>query len=134
LLTPLSLAVWWLDDGSLIGNSRKGVFCSEGFNRRDLLILSRYLKQKWKIKTTIGRRGKYYQLRIPSTEELKKFLRIILPYITVPSMLPKVILLYKDSQFQRRWISEVSQLTRLTPEIIEKHVLKKKKKWKNFRG
>lgn len=133
LLTPLSLMVWWLDDGSLVGNSRKGVFCSERFNYRDLLILSQYLRQKWKIETTIGKRGKYYQLRIPSTENLKKFLRIILPYLTIPSMLPKVILLYKAPQFQKRWISEVCKLTKFPHRIVERYLRKKKRKWKNFR-
>jgi len=29
LLTPLSLSIWWMDDGSIIGNGRKGVFCTE---------------------------------------------------------------------------------------------------------
>lgn len=133
LLTPLSLAIWWLDDGSLVGNSRKGVFCSEGFNRQDLLCLSRYLREKWKVKTRIGKRGKYYQLRIYSTENLKKFLRIILPHFAVPSMLPKVILLYKDQNLQRRWISEVCKLTKFSFKMVEKYLVEKKKKWKNFR-
>jgi len=32
-MTPLSLAVWWCDDGSLIGEGgRKGVFCTDGFD------------------------------------------------------------------------------------------------------
>lgn len=132
-LTPLSLLVWWLDDGSLIKNSRQGVWCNEKFSRQDLLKLSRYLKQRWKIKTQVGRRGKYYQLRIYSTEELKKFLRLILPYFPVVSMLPKVILLYKDSNLQKRWISEVSRLTRFPRKIVEKYLSEKKKKWKNFR-
>lgn len=30
LLTPLSLLVWWLDDGSLVKNSRQGIICCEG--------------------------------------------------------------------------------------------------------
>ena len=63
-LTSLSLLVWWLDDGSLVKNSRQGILCTEGFSRQDLLVLSRYLKQRWRIKTQVGRRGKYYQLRI----------------------------------------------------------------------
>lgn len=133
LLTPLSLAVWWLDDGSLIGNSRKGVFCSEGFSYHDLSVLSQYLRNTWKIRTKIGRRGKYYQLRIYSTEELKKFLRLILPHFSLASMLPKVILLYKDQNLQQRWISEVCQLTKFPRQIVEKYLKEKKKRWKNFR-
>ena len=133
LLTPLSLAVWWLDDGSLIGNGRKGVFCSEGFNYQNLMVLSRYLRDTWKIRTKIGRGGKYYQLRISSTEELKKFLRLILSHFSITNMLPKVMLLYKDSQLQQRWISEVCQLTKFSRRIVEKYLAAKKKKWKNFR-
>lgn len=133
LLTQLSLMVWWLDDGSLIKNSRQGVLCSEGFDYQDLLILSEFLKEKWGIKTSIGRRGKYYQLRIYSTNELKNFLRLIMPYLPVPSMLPKVLLLYKDPNLQKRWISEVSQLTRFSEKLIKKYLAEKKKKWKHFR-
>jgi recombination protein RecA len=133
LLTPLSLVVWWLDDGSLVGNGRKGVFCSEGFDYKDLMVLSRYLRNTWKIRTKVGRRGKYYQLRISSTEELKKFLRLILPHFSVTNMLPKVILLYRDPQLQQRWISEVCQLTKFSHRIVEKYLVEKKKKWKNFR-
>jgi len=132
-LTPLSLLVWWLDDGSLIVNSRKGVFCTEGFKYQEILILSRYLRNIWKIRTRIGRRGKYYQLRIYSTEELKKFLGLILPHLSVANMLPKVIILYKDQNLQKRWISEVCEKTKFSPQLIEKYLKKKKKKWRNFR-
>ena len=132
-LTPLSLLVWWLDDGSLVKNSRQGILCTEGFSRQDSLVLSRYLKQRWRIKTKVGRRGKYYQLRIYSTEELKKFLKLILPYLSVASMLPKVILLYKDQNLQQRWISEICRLTKFSRQIVEKYLAKKKKKWQIFR-
>ncbi len=132
-LTPLSLATWWLDDGSLVTNSRKGVFCTEGFNHRDLLILSQYLKDRWRVDSRIGRRGNYYQLRIYSTEELKKFLRMILSHIPVASMLSKVILLYKDQNLQQRWISEVCEMTKFSRQIIEKYLAKKRQKWQIFR-
>lgn len=132
-LNPLSLAVWWLDDGSLVGNSRKGVFCTEGFSRQNVMILSRYLNHNWSVKTHVARRGRYYQLRIYSTEELKKFLKIILPYISVANMLPKVILLYKDQDLQQRWISEVCRLTRFSPRVVKKYLEEKKKKWQMFR-
>lgn len=133
LLSPISLLVWWLDDGSLIKNSRQGVFCTEGFNYESINILREYLKNKWGIETHIGRRGRYYQLKIYSTEELKKFLRIILPHLRVKSMLPKFILLYKDSQLQKRWISEIKKLTGFSNRIISKYVRQKRSKWKNFR-
>lgn len=140
-MLPLSLAVWWCDDGSLIGNSRKGVFCTDGFDRESVKILAQYLAGVWKVRSVVApveRKRKeaqkeYWRLWIRSTDELKKFLRIILPYIPVASMLPKVLLLYKDSQLQQRWISEVFASSNFSRETIEEYVNVKKAKWKQFR-
>ena len=139
-LTPLSLATWWLDDGSLIGNGKRGVFCTDSFSYDEQKILAQYLLKVWKIKVVIakitrdrnGTRKEYYRLWIRSSEELKKFLRIILPYISVASILPKVILLYKDSQLQQRWISEIVEKTNFSRETIERYLDKKKSKYKRF--
>jgi hypothetical protein len=140
-LSALSLMIWWLDDGSIIGNGRKGVFCTDSFSYKEQKILKRYLKVVWKVNVHIGkirrvRRGKeveYYRLWLRSAEELKKFLRIILSFMKIKEMLPKVILLYKDSQLQQRWISEVSQLTGFSQTLIEKYLTEKKSKWRFFR-
>lgn len=136
LLTPISLCVWWLDDGSIIGSGRQGVFCSEGFSREENLILSKYLRVVWGVQTKMSEKKKgsgKYRLWIYSSENMKKFLRIILPHISTESMLYKAILLYKDSLFQQRWISEITKLTSFEKEVVENHIQKKKKKWKNFR-
>ncbi len=140
-LTPLSLAVWWLDDGSIISNGRKGVFCTDPFPLEEQMLLARYLLKVWGVKVAIGKiarernneRKEYYRLWIRSSEMLKKFLRIILPYAQTASILPKVLILYKDSQLQQRWISEVSQLTKISLEEVERQLLQKRNKWKNFR-
>lgn len=141
LLTPLSLAIWWLDDGSIIGNGRKGVFCTDGFSYEEQEILSQYLKKVWDINVHIGKitriwKGEekiYYRLWIRSSEELKKFLRIILPQIKVVEMLQKVLIIYKDHNLQQRWISEVSELTGFSKVIIEKYIAQKKNKWKIYK-
>ena len=140
-LTARSLAIWWLDDGSLITNGRRGVLCTDPFTYEEQKILAQYLLKVWGIKVAIGKikrvwEGKYYEyyrLWIRSSEELKKFLLIILPCIEVSSMLPKVLLLYKDSQLQQRWISEVNKATGFSEKLIEKYVDQKKAKWKMFR-
>jgi len=140
-LTPLSLAIWWLDDGSLIVNSRRGVFCTDPFALEEQKLLQRYLQVVWNVRVSIaktfrihgGERREYYRLWLRSSEELQKFLRIILPHIKVASMLPKVLLLYKDCELQQRWISEVSILTGFSQQIVENYVQEKKKKWKHFR-
>lgn len=139
-LTPLSLAVWWFDNGSLIGNGKRGVLCTDSFSLDEQKILAQYLLKVWDVKVTIAkivrqREGKsveYYRLWIRSSEELKKFLRIILPYIPVASMLPKVILLYKDSQLQQRWISEIKEKTNFSLNVIEKYLKDKQSKYKKF--
>jgi hypothetical protein len=115
-LTPLSLAIWWLDDGSLISNKRKGVLCTDGFSKDFVEILSKYLFVVWGITARVAsvsgknrklsKQTEYYRLWF-STTELKKFLRIILPYIPTQSCLSKVMITYKDLELQQRWISEV---------------------------
>lgn len=134
MLTPLSLAVWWMDDGSLVSNSKQGVFSTDSFSLREVEILDRYMKKVWHITTKVGRTQKgYYRLWISSTGELKKFLRIILPHIPVEEMFYKVLLLYRDSELQQRWTSEVAELTNFPPDVIERQLRMKKSKWKYFR-
>lgn len=140
-LTALSLAIWWFDDGSLIGNGRRGVFCTDKFQKDNLKILTRYLFKRWNIHVRLGKsqriyNGKQkvvYRLWIRSTEELKKFLRIILPHTPAASMLRKVILLYHDSNLQQRWISEVIQRAPFSPRIIQKCYREKLSKLKSLR-
>lgn len=140
-LTPLSLSIWWLDDGSLITNGRRGVLCTDPFSYEEQKLLTQYLDKVWSIKVHIGKikrehegeTKEYYRLWIRSSEELQKLLKIILPYIKVPSMLPKVLLLYKNSDLQQRWISEVNKLTGFSFSVIEKYLNEKKSRWKIFR-
>ena len=138
-MSPLSLAVWWMDDGSIVANGRKGVICTDSFDFESQKLLAHYLAKVWKIKVSInpitrnykGERKQYYRLWIRSTEEFKKFLRIILPYM-VESMLYKAIILYKDSRLQQRWISEVVEKTKFSRDTVEKYLLEKQSKYKRF--
>lgn len=136
LLTPLSLAVWWLDDGSLVSDTRQGVICTDGFSLDQVRILDRYMKKVWGVSTSVGQvsRREQYRLWIRSTENLQKFLRIILPYIPVPSMLPKVLMLYKDPTLQQRWTSEVVQLSPFSQDVVQHYLELKRQKWQQFRG
>ncbi|PIP86688.1 hypothetical protein COV42_02500 [Candidatus Campbellbacteria bacterium CG11_big_fil_rev_8_21_14_0_20_44_21] len=140
-MTELALTVWWCDDGSLISyGGRKGVFCTDGFNEASVKILARYLKVVWKINTIVahvsakkdGTKSKYWRIWIRSSEELKKFLRIILPHIPL-CMIQKTLLLYKDSQFQERWISEVIQLSGYSRSAVVAEYKKKKARWNAYR-
>jgi len=53
-MTSLSLAIWWLDDGSLIGRKKKGVICTDGFDIKSVNILSNYLYKVWGIENRVA--------------------------------------------------------------------------------
>nr|AYQ94215.1 hypothetical protein [Borodinellopsis texensis] len=138
-LTPLSLMCWWLDDGSLIGNGRKGIICTDSFSRSEVEILRKYLQVVWKIETTVSIRKikeksnrnieerMVFRLSI-STTPLKDFLRIFLQYIPTKEMIYKVCLLYNDYELQQRWISELkSNLPQFSSEIDKFYSEKLKK-------
>lgn len=136
-LTPLGLAAWWLDDGSIIG-VRKGVFCTDGYSRKEAEIIKQYFKIVWGLNTTVGEihrpGGKTFtRVYLRSTEELRRFLLIILPQVKVPQMLPKVLLLYKDPILQQRWVSEVIRLTGFSEETVNFWLKVRKSKSKKFR-
>ena len=141
MLTSLSLAVWWFDDGSLITNGRRGVLCTDSFFYKEQKLMARYLYKVWGVKVVIGKirrewkekQTEYYRLWIRSSEELQKLLRIILPHIKIASILPKVLLMYKNIDLQQRWISEVGKATGFSQMVIERYLNEKKSKWKNFR-
>jgi hypothetical protein len=120
-LSPVALMCWWLDDGALTANWRQGVFCCEGFNKKQQKILAKYLNKVWKInarvvphRITQKKKGvvvkSYLASRIKlSTTELKKLLKIIMPFVPCANMVYKVCLRYADSKLQQRWISEVKK-------------------------
>ncbi len=139
MLTPLSLCIWWLDDGSLVANCRQGVICTDGFSYEQLLIIVRYFRKVWKLNPKIGKvamvgpRSKQYRLWFRSRENLKRLLRIILPHIPVASMIRKVLILYKDPQLQERWISEMCTLSGFDRNTILFHLGQRKKKLAHYR-
>lgn len=137
-LTPLSLAIWWMDDGSLVSDSRQGVFCTDGFSQNGVRTLRDYLGKGWGLKTSIAQitgtsEPERFRLWLRSTEALTKFLKLIVPFIPVPSMLPKVIMLYRNPELQQRWISEVCHLTDFSRYTVERYAAEKRSKWAKFR-
>ena len=139
-MNSFSLAVWWLDDGSLISNTRKGVFCTDGFDEQSVKKLANYLKVVWSISTTVGPvqakpdglKDQYFRIWIRSTDELKKLLRLVAPHVQEIDMLYKVLILYKDPELQQRWISEIAQLTHFDAIDIIAVVNERKIKLKMF--
>ena len=130
-----------MDDGSLVSNTRRGVFCTDSCSLKEVKIIQKYLQKVWGIITHIsktvrskkdGRTVVYLRLNIRSSEYLMKFLRIVLPYVSVKAMLYKFLLIYKDSEIQQRWISEVSSLSGFDKNSIQEIVNYRKSKLKVF--
>ena len=52
-MTSLSLAIWWMDRGSLIRNKTQGVICTQKMTYADALIVQQYLAAVWRINVTV---------------------------------------------------------------------------------
>lgn len=87
LLSPIALAHWYMQDGSL-GTSKGLYFCTDGFTQDDVKRLSKYLTERYNIKCSVHKAGKNFRIYIlaRSVETIKN---IILPFMH-PSMLYKL--------------------------------------------
>lgn len=96
-LTPLGLAIWWMDDGclSVHKGNRYGKLCTECFNYEEHILLQKYFKDKWGIFVDIKvEKHQYYFLRF-NVRALKQLISIIYKYVTMcPSMIYKIDLNY----------------------------------------
>ena len=86
LLTPLSLAIWFMDDGSLKSKRHNAyVIHTLGFQRNELERIQLVLNKKFGIEAMLHKqKEKYLRLYIPSTSA-EKFRNIVTPYI-IPSL------------------------------------------------
>lgn len=90
-LTPLSLAIWFMDDGSRCGSGT--ILCTHGFSHRDRKKITNYFKEKWGIESKIRRtykkeREKFYYYHSFNADNSYKFYKIIENHI-LPEMLYK---------------------------------------------
>lgn len=90
LLTPLSIAIWYLDDGSYISNRHKTfIIHTSGYPRKDLRILQQALT-KFGIKTKLHRQRREEGIRwriYVLSESREKFRKMIEPIVAqIPSM------------------------------------------------
>lgn len=103
-ISPLGLAIWWLDDGSIISYN-KGVFCTDGFELKSVQILSKYLKKVWGIENRVRlikkekeEEIKYYPRIFINKTNLLKLIKIIEKY--VPEEIKYKITINKHKKFQ----------------------------------
>lgn len=80
-LTPLSLAVWYLDDGSLNRRYHTIVLCTNSFSTKGQLLLIDHLKSTYNISSVLEpRRNGQTVIRINASQS-KKFISLIEEYV-----------------------------------------------------
>jgi len=87
ILSPMSLAVWFMDDGSIKSKQHKAlVIHAQSFNKQDLRRIIKVLDEKYKIKSNLRKRddGSGYVIYILS-ETVNIFVDLVKNYI-LPSM------------------------------------------------
>ena len=87
-LTPLALAIWFMDDGSKFNQTVK--IATNSFKYEDILYLCMVLKSKFNIIATVqsGGKNKGFILYV-STKSIAKFSTLVKPYM-LPSMYYKL--------------------------------------------
>ena len=84
LIDPLSLAIWFMDDGSWKSNTHKTfIIHTLGFTKPDLELVQKVLKDKFNLETSLHRqKEKYWRLYIVS-KSAKDFENLINPYTSL---------------------------------------------------
>jgi recombination protein RecA len=77
-ITPLSLAVWFMDDGS---KTHRALYLNtQQFNLASQGRLVELLQDQWNIKSTLNRDKTYFRLRI-AVESVSRFKSLVDPYL-----------------------------------------------------
>lgn len=90
LKDPLSLAVWYMDDGYKRNDCNALRISTDAFSLSEQKVLQNLLKENFNIIVTLHRKGKWWNLYIPQ-KEAYKFVELIFPYI-IPSLKYKIAL------------------------------------------
>jgi len=77
-LSPLTLAVWFMDDGT---KSRSSIYLNtQQFSLKEQKLLQKMLLEQLGIETTLNKDKKYWRIRV-RTNSIKKFVRLIEPFL-----------------------------------------------------
>ena len=87
---PLSLAIWFMDDGYKRNDCNALRLSTDSFTKDEQYILQSVLKNNFGIETSVHKKGKYWNVYIPERES-KKFIALIKPYI-IPELAYKITL------------------------------------------
>ena len=101
-ITPVSLAIWYMDDGSLKYRDKPGheqiMISSNSFSKEDNQLLVDMLIHKFNIPANIRKDKNYWGIYIP-VSGVRKFLQLITPYIH-PTMRYKTLKEFEDIPFK----------------------------------
>lgn len=90
LKTPLSLAVWYMDDGARRTDCKALRLHTNSFTLQEQHVLQEVLSKNFKIKTNVHKAGREsYVLYIPAKEAMK-FCNLVRPFI-LPSLEGKLL-------------------------------------------
>ena len=85
LITPQSLAIWFMDDGSIKSKAHKTLLIhTQGYLKNDLGLITKVLERKFGLKIGLQKQYDKWRLYVYS-ESADNFKKIIMPYI-LPSM------------------------------------------------
>lgn len=79
-LTPIAIAYWYMDDGSLKSNCFSYYLCTDSFKLEDLKRIQKIFKEKYNIDINFHKNRLNYRIYIPKREALK-FYNLIEKYI-----------------------------------------------------
>ena len=81
LLTPRSLAFWYMDDGNLNLNNRVSRFATMGFSKEENNIIKKYFYDSLKMPCFVAKTKEGYEV-VLTQNSTKKFLKLISPYLS----------------------------------------------------
>lgn len=88
LLTPLSLAVWYMDDGFRRTDCKGLYLCTSAYSMKEQRLLQTCLEKKFNIQTSLHFAAKNVRIYVASSQ-VDKFCNIVRPFI-LPSFLYKL--------------------------------------------
>lgn len=88
-LSPLSLSIWFMDDGSWKSNNhRTYVLHTDGYEKKDLVKIVKALEEKFRIKSSLHKQYENWRVYI-QTDSAEQFRNLIKPHI-ITSMMYKL--------------------------------------------
>ena len=87
LLTPISLAIWTMDDGD---NDKDSIrYNTQSFSLKEQKILRKILREKYQLQVNLNKDRNSYRLRVNKVSKMR-LIKLISPFI-IPSMKYKIL-------------------------------------------